>query len=1240
MKHTFTNSKRAYLLLLLFYAVFTSQDANAQSVTEVITNYQGYWKSSPSALNPVKPENSHELLSFTFNNVRYSTGVNDALLTTTGDVFSPQQFIALPMENMTGTPTGETFIGLGQMYDGVNNGGSVPPPLNNIPFYLGDGAQGLDIGTCVANIPVGYVSFSISQVNTAAIGDGVPDILITQIAQPSGATDQYSFKDANGVTVGNSVNIVLNNIVPVANWIADFYRVTANPMFIPPGFIKTERPMRLWAADFSDFGITAANINQIETFTINLRGTSDIAFIAYNYATATIVPLTPGVALLKEGTFVDTNNDCRASVGDVVNYTFKVTNTGQSPLTNVMVTDPMVTVSGAALATLAPGASNSTNFTATYTITQADVDAGVVYNQATVTGTDAQNAQVTSVSHDPTPIGASNPLYDPTCQFCTVTPLLQTPVLTGPASLSVSGCGFTELPLPFSEVPTTITLAQFLMLGGTTSNGTLNHIITYVDVLVSECPTTISRTFVVMNGCLSSTFVQTLTITDDIAPTASNPSPIILAGCNQPFPAPNANVVEDALDTCSAVEVTFVSDSVPTLNGCTETITRTYKVADACGNFVNVTQELRRTTDTVLPTASNPGDINLDSNVPVPAPNGGVVTDAADNCSEPTVTFVSDSAPVTSECTETIVRTYKVTDACNNFIEVTQNIIRNTDTTPPVAPVLTDITTQCSITLVPPTATDACAGEITASTNDLTFYDQQGSYVVNWTFDDGQGNAITVPQNIIVDVNAVPTPVLPHITEQCSVTVAVPVYTNSCTNEDVVPTTDSDVSFNIIGEYTINWTYDFGNDNIVVVPQLVSVIDTIAPVVLTLTDQIAECSLVVTAPTAQDECAGLIVGTTTDDVIFSSEGTYVINWTFNDGNGNSITVPQNVIIDDTTAPIEPVLESVTSQCAITVAAPTTTDACAGTITGTTSGDTTFSDEGVYNILWIFNDGNGNQSEANQTVVVDDNIAPVVPTLEDVSGICSATATVPTTTDNCAGIVTGNTTDSLYYNIVGPHTITWTFDDGHGNIVTATQTVIISAPGIEFLTAVATCNSATEGQTIELSSLLPAGTPDGGIWTDVNNSNALQGASFVATNIPAGFYTIKYEVSDAGCNRIFDINVEVNNDDCGVVEGCGNILVHNAFTPNNDGNNDIFEIESITDECHAVNSIEIFNRWGVMVYDAKGYNNASVSFKGISEGRATVAKDSELPTGTYFYILQYSESDGRMTKKDGYIYLSR
>ena len=117
-----------------------------------------------------------------------------------------------------------------------------------------------------------------------------------------------------------------------------------------------------------------------------------------------------------------------------------------------------------------------------------------------------------------------------------------------------------------------------------------------------------------------------------------------------------------------------------------------------------------------------------------------------------------------------------------------------------------------------------------------------------------------------------------------------------------------------------------------------------------------------------------------------------------------------------------------------------------------------------------------------------------------------------------------------------------------------------------------------------------------------------------------------------------------NDDCKVLP-CGNVVVHNAFSPNGDGLNDVFIIDSIDEiTCYPENTVEIYNRWGILVFETSNYNNTSNAFDGTSRGRTTVNKSDGLPTGTYFYIINYKSLDGnnvmQSNKKDGYLYLSK
>ncbi len=114
--------------------------------------------------------------------------------------------------------------------------------------------------------------------------------------------------------------------------------------------------------------------------------------------------------------------------------------------------------------------------------------------------------------------------------------------------------------------------------------------------------------------------------------------------------------------------------------------------------------------------------------------------------------------------------------------------------------------------------------------------------------------------------------------------------------------------------------------------------DVTPPVAPALPNILAECSVTeLTAPTATDNCAGTVTGTTNASLPITAQGTTVITWTFNDGNGNTSTATQNVIIDDVTPPVAPTsLPTLTGACSVTPVAPTAGDNCGATITGTTT----------------------------------------------------------------------------------------------------------------------------------------------------------------------------------------------------------------------------------------------------------------------------------------------------------------
>jgi gliding motility-associated-like protein len=96
-----------------------------------------------------------------------------------------------------------------------------------------------------------------------------------------------------------------------------------------------------------------------------------------------------------------------------------------------------------------------------------------------------------------------------------------------------------------------------------------------------------------------------------------------------------------------------------------------------------------------------------------------------------------------------------------------------------------------------------------------------------------------------------------------------------------------------------------------------------------------------------------------------------------------------------------------------------------------------------------------------------------------------------------------------------------------------------------------------------------------------------------------------------------------------------IIVFELITPNNDGINDFLFIQNV--DRAENNTLKIFNRWGVSVYEGRDYDNQFNVFDGRSRGRSTVSTEDYLPTGVYFYIFEYELDQERITDS-GYLYI--
>ncbi len=158
------------------------------------------------------------------------------------------------------------------------------------------------------------------------------------------------------------------------------------------------------------------------------------------------------------------------------------------------------------------------------------------------------------------------------------------------------------------------------------------------------------------------------------------------------------------------------------------------------------------------------------------------------------------------------------------------------------------------------------------------------------------------------------------------------------------------------------------------------------------------------------------------------------------------------------------------------------------------------------------DANGcSVTKALTIITIPDVTAPVpnLATLPVINASCSITAAqipVPTATDNCAGIINATTTDPLNYTTVGAHVITWSYNDGHGNISTQNQTVNVTASPLDLVTFIDTEFTYTGNlNTIQVGNLPAGATVTYAITPSTGTSNGAINAgdySITATVTPS------------------------------------------------------------------------------------------------------------------------------------------
>ena len=199
--------------------------------------------------------------------------------------------------------------------------------------------------------------------------------------------------------------------------------------------------------------------------------------------------------------------------------------------------------------------------------------------------------------------------------------------------------------------------------------------------------------------------------------------------------------------------------------------------------------------------------------------------------------------------------------------------------------------------------------------------------------------------------------------------------------------------------------------------------------------------------------------------------------------------------------------------------------------------------------------------------------------------------------------TGATTNSIFTTVSDNYRVTVTSVNGCAATGAADVFVLNQAN-----VTISNDTSVSKGFPVQL-------VATGGAFYSWTPSESLDNANSdkpIATPDETTTYTVT--VSDLnGCNVQLTVTVTITED--------FNVLIPNLISPNGDGINDVWRIFNI--ETYPNTSVQLFNRWGVKVWESADYAN---------EWDGTSQDGKDLPDGTYFYILQVGGSD-RVFKGD-------
>jgi gliding motility-associated-like protein len=290
-------------------------------------------------------------------------------------------------------------------------------------------------------------------------------------------------------------------------------------------------------------------------------------------------------------------------------------------------------------------------------------------------------------------------------------------------------------------------------------------------------------------------------------------------------------------------------------------------------------------------------------------------------------------------------------------------------------------------------------------------------------------------------------------------------------------------------------------------------------------------------------------------------------------------------------------------------------------TGAAGASITVNTAGIYTLT--VTDPSNNCATTNTIDVLDNTAIPSVNAGPDSSIPCgSSSFTLNGTSTNTnvvyawtgLGIVTGSNTASPVINQAGSYTLTVT-DPNTG--CSSQDTVNIASSSV-FAAFTPDQTTGTAPLTVSFANSSVGAINynwsfgDGGVSTQTNTAYTFN---------TSGTFIVTLIASAGPCMDTVTSTI--------VVTDGLSVLIPNVFSPNEDGVNDLFMITSTgVKEL----TLEIFNRWGQLMYESKSRDKAS--WDGMT------SNGEKAPTGTYFYFVKAIGFDDKEISKNGPLNLFR